>query len=324
MSAAQPKTTTLYGLLIKPEASYNAGGAVAGATDGVLLSEPAEMTINYMNDGARGRDPGSGATRKRVKPSGRSGETTFKVEGRGRGEAYAAGAMPEANALLRASGHAAALDVTVGAETVTYTPISDPTTFASSTAEAYARGQKYPLTGILCDFNFTAEAGDRLMLEFPTLGLVGIPSDTAVPAISYPGADPPKVENIALTLGAYSPVVQSVNFKAGRKRTPRKNGNATAHGGWAMGGRESTLEIVIEAEALGTWNPYQLREDGTSVAVSMVIGSVKYNIIEFTAPVAQIITVQDGSDDEVATWTITLSLAPSAPGENDDYSLIYR
>src|SRR5690606_14611283 len=133
-------------LLAKVEASYAAGGSVAPATDGILLAEPAEMAIDYVHDGARGRANGTTGTLKRAGPSGRFGDVTFSIEGRGRGSAYGASALPEVNALLRASGHSATVVATPGSETVTYAPVSDKANFASAVLGGYARGQLYSLT----------------------------------------------------------------------------------------------------------------------------------------------------------------------------------
>jgi hypothetical protein len=315
------KLITLFGLLIKTEASYNAGGSLAAGVDGVLLMEPAEMSIGYVHAGERGRAPGSGGTLKRGAQSGRFGETTFKVEGRGRGAAYSASALPEINALMRASGHGATVVVTAGVEKVTYAPVSGG--FASGVLEGYARGQKYPITGAYSDFGFAIDGPGFLVFEFATSGLLGLPTDVAVPAITYVGADPPKAESIALTIGAWSPVVRSLNFKANRRRSARANVNSAGHQGFSMGGRGPVLEITVEAPSLATFDPYTARQLATAYAVDLQVGQTQYNRIAFSAAQAQISEVSDGADEETALWTLTMPCSPTTPIANDDYQLVF-
>jgi hypothetical protein len=317
------KLVTLYGLLIKLEASYNAGGGVAAATDGVLLMEPADLSIGYVHEGERGRAPGSGGRLRRGRPSGKFGETTLKVEGRGRGSAYGASALPEVHALMRLSGHNAVVDSTLSSEKVTYTPASALADFGSGVAEGYARGQKYPLTGIYADFGFTIDGPGFLVFEFPISGLVGTVADASVPAITYSGAEPPKAVSIALTIGAFSPVVRSVSFKANRKRSARADVNAPGHKGFSMGSREPEMEIVVEAAALATFDPYAARDQATQYAVELTVGDTQYNRMKFTAAKAQIANVVDGEDEETALWTLTMPLAPSTPVANDDYEFAF-
>jgi hypothetical protein len=315
------KLITLYGLLVKTEASYGAGGAVAAGTDGVLLMEPADMTIGYVHAGERGKAPGSGGQLKRGAQSGQFGETSFKVEGRGRGTAYGASALPELHALMRLSGHSATVDASIGAEKVTYAPVSAKADFASAVAEGYARGQKYPLTGIYGDFGFSIDGPGFIVFEFPISGLIGIPTDVSVPAITYIGADPPKAESIGLTIGAWSPVVRSLKFNANRKRSPRANVNNPGHQGFNMGGRAPQLEIVVEAAPLATFDPFTARKNATPYAVALEVGSTQYNRIGFTAAQAQIADVAEGADEDAALWTLTMPCSPTTPIANDDYQV---
>jgi hypothetical protein len=317
------KLITLFGILAKTEASYNAGGSPSASTDGILLSEPADLAINYAHDGARGRANGTGGTLKRGAQSGRSGETTLKVEGRGRGAAYSASILPEINALMRASGHGATVVTTGGSESVTYAPVSDRASFVSAVLEAYARGQKYPLTGVYADLSFSIDGPGFLMFEFALSGIVGIPTDVAVPTITYQSTIPPKADAITYTLGSWSPIVKSLSFKANRKRSPRARLNTPGHKGWSMGGRAPELEIVVEAVALSTFDPYTAREAGTSYASALVVGATQYNRFKHNAPVVQITNVEDDADEETALWKLTLALAPSSPTANDDYTAIF-
>lgn len=314
------KLITLFGLLAKTEASYGAGGALAAATDGILLAEPALLTPQYAHDGARGRAPGSGGRLRRGKQSGRFAEGPLRVEFRGRGAAYGPAALPEINALMRLSGHSATVDATPAAEKVTYAPVSSG--FASGVLEGYARGQKYALTGVYGDFSFSIDGAGFLVFEFPISGLIGLPTDVGVPAITYLGTTPPKAESIGLSIGAWNPVVRSVSFTANRRRSPRADVNSPGHKGWSLGGREPQLEITVEEAPLATFDPYAARENGTEYAVDLTVGSVQYNRAKFNAGQCQIVNVTEGEDEETALWTLTLACNPSSPIANDDYELV--
>lgn len=318
-----PKSITLFGLLAKLEASYNDGGVLAAATDGILLSEPAQLVPNYAHDGARSRANGTGGTLSRAAPSGRFGDVTIMNEARGLGAAYGAAALPEANVLLRASGHSATVDATPGSESVTYRPISDHTAYASAVIEAYARGEKYPLTGVYGDFNFSMDGPGFLMLEFPISGLMGLPTDVAVPVITYPTVKPPKADSITLAIGAWNPVVQSLRFRANRRRSPRHRLNAGGHRGFSMGGRAPELEVVVEQPALATFDAYAARDQATEYAIALQVGATQFNRMKFNAAVGQIVNIDPTDDDETPLWTLTIALSPSSPTADDDYEFVF-
>lgn len=315
------KLVTLYGLTGKTEASYKAGGALA-LTDGILLAEPANMTIDFVHDGARAPNPGNSGQARRAKPSGASGAFAAKIEAAGAGATYSASVLAQVlHTLMRISGHGATLDSTAGAQKYTFAPVSSG--FASGVLNAYARGQLYPLTGAYADFSFSFDGPGFLMMEFAVQGLIGAVSDVSVPAITYPNhAVPPKCENIALSIGGTSFVVRKGSFKANRKISPRADVNAAGHAGFTLGTRAPTLELTVEAKALATFNPYTLRENGTVQAVTFTVGGTQFNRLVFTASQAQITGVTEEADEDTALWTLAFALSTSGPAAEDDYSLV--
>jgi hypothetical protein len=316
------KILILYGLLAKKEPSYNAGATLSAATDGVQLAEPAEATLSYVHDGARGTAPGNAGTLKRVAQSGGSAEISLSVEGRGLGSAYGASALPEIDALLRAAGHGATVVTTSGAETVTYAPVS--ASFASLALECYSRGQKWPMSGAYLDMGFSLDGPGLLMFNFDVSALFTIPTDVSCPSITYSAVSPPKGESIAMAIGSWSnAVVRKLSFKANRARSPRANVNAAGHAGFSPGRRAPTLEVTVEACALATFDPYTVRKNATSLALSMLVGATLYNKIAFSAAQAQLVDVKEESDEATALWTLSFALATSTPVANDDYSLVY-
>lgn len=318
------KLVTLFGLLLKTEASYNAGGALSTPSDGVLLMEPAKMPYSYAHEGERGRAPGNGGRLRRGRPSGLHTEFEVKVEGRGRSDLYSAtNIASDLHNLLRISGHSATLDATLGAEKYTFAPVSDVAQMASGVAEGYARGQKYPMQGLYATWGWEIDGPGFMVHTFNLSGLVSLPADASVPAIAYLDTDPPKAVNVGLTLGGWAGgVVRSASFTQGRSKSARANINSAGHQGFAPGGREPEIKVTIEAVALATFNPYQLRDAGTVIDFGLAVGNVKYNIQDFKAPRCQIVGVEEGEDENTATWELTLQPYASTPGALDDYTFI--
>src|SRR5919108_140678 len=79
---------------------------------------------------------------------------------------YSASVLPSLHTLLRIAGFDAAIDVTGGAEKVTYTPTPGQTGFGSGVFDAYGRGQKFPLTGGYADLKISAEDENAPLFEF--------------------------------------------------------------------------------------------------------------------------------------------------------------
>lgn len=334
---APQKLNTIYALLAKLEASYNAGGAPSPTTDGILLEERPKLTLAYANDGAR---PATGLTlghQRRAKPTGRTGSFPVKHAAKGAGAAYSASVWPSLHVLLRAAGFDAAVDTTLGAEKYTYTPTPGPTGYASASLSAYLRGELVPLTGVLADLTSWAFQGPHVpVFEFALQGLVGAISDAGVPAITYPGLalDAPRAVNVTFTLGNLTQaVVRSATLKLGRKLTPRLDVNSAAgHAGFAPGERAPTLEVVYETPALATTpftaaatiDPYQLYDAGTPVACSLAIGGTQYDKYHWAFPAAQIEKAPEEADDgPVACTKLSLQLNPSTIAANDDLSIIF-
>jgi hypothetical protein len=192
----------------------------------------------------------------------------------------------------------------------------------SAAGELYSRGQKWPVTGVYADMGFEIDGPGLMIFEFPFMGLVSIPTDVAVPSITYNATQPPKAESVALAIGAWAtPVVRKVGFKANRKASPRANINNPGHAGFSPGHRDPQLTITVEAAALATFDPYTLRDNATPQLVTFTVGATQYNKIKFTAAQAQIIEVAEERDEDTALWTLTFTCPPSNNVLNDDYSL---
>jgi hypothetical protein len=330
-----PKAVTIIGLQAKVEASYNAGGVTAAATDGIQLAEFLDLQPAYANDGTRPAPPGTLGVQRRATPSGRFGKGTAKVEPRPFGAAYSAANRPNVSTLMRIAGHDETITTTLNAEKVVYTPTAGPTAFASGVLDLFARGEQYHLTGVYSDLNFAfAKAGDVPIFEFPLMGLMATAiADASVPAITYPSQDPPTAVNIGFSLGLLTaPKIRTIQFKMARKLGDRLDANSTAHAGFGPEHRVPQLDVTMEALPLtaspflaaGAIDPYQLYESANANAIAFSFGTVQYKRIKFAAPAAQImVEPKPVKEAQAAVWTLSFQLNPSALGLNDEYSITF-
>lgn len=328
------KTIYVFGACALTEASYGAGGSPAPATDGVLLDANPEVTVAYANDGTRAMPPGTQGYQPRAVPSGRTGSGSFKVRMAGAGVAYSATKKPRAHTLLRAAGFDPTLDATVGAEKYTYALTPGPTGYSSAVLDLYSRGEKQTLSGAYADWSLAADGDEIPLWDFTLHGLLGLPTDVAVPAITYDSVVGPKSVGTLLTLGlATGLIVRKWSLKGGREINPRINQNTAAgHAGFAIGKRTPQLDITVEAStrpatpynAASALDPDQLFEHASSLAWQLAIGSVQYNKCTVAGPAAQLMAAPKlNADGPTALWELSLQLNPSALGLNDELSLVY-
>lgn len=334
------KLPIIIGLVGKVEASYNAGGALSTATDGIQLAGPATPTPEYAFDGGRRGPPGTGGHQRRLKPHGKACSVPVQHEAKGPGVAYTASVLPSVHTLLRIAGFDAAVDTTATLEKVTYTPTPGQTGFASGVFDAYGRGQKFPLTGAYADLRITADDDNAPLWEFMLKTLHGAVSDVAVPAITYPALsiDPPKSTNIGFTLGNFvNGVVRKWSFSLGRQIGARRNQNgSTGHGGFSPSGRPArtpTMEVTVEATSLqatpfhaaSAIDPYRLYEEGTELDASIAIWGAQYNKWKMKPGKVQLMAPPVEDEDEGgALWTLLLQCNPTALNANDDVSFIFE
>jgi hypothetical protein len=328
-----PKLAMITGVLLKAESTYLAGGtAPAAATDGVLIRDEATAEISFLNDGDRGKWPGTGGSKLNGPQTGAQVAVPFVVEGRGAGAAYSASIKPpDLFVLMQMSGHAWTLDTTAGAQKYTAKPISSSSgsAYTSAYGEFYEGAQKWPVVGGYADVSVKFDANDFLLFSFATQGVLGAAgvTDGTCPVITTAVTFPPKVVNTQLAIGAWTtPIMKSGEFKAGREISARADGGGSSsngHAGYSMGGRAGTLTLTVEQVALSTFNPYTARAAGTSYLVQLTVGSTQFNRVVLKWAQAQITDVKEGKDGSTKTWELTLKCATSGPYVDDDYEFAW-
>lgn len=322
-------------LLIKAEPSYNAGGTLAAATDGILVTDDLVPSHEYAHDGSRKQPPGMAGYMRRVAPAGPRLSLPFGHEAKGAAAAYSASVVPSAHRAFLASGFDGAVTTTPGSEKWDYTPTPLTGTPTSLVAEVYGRKQKYPVTGVYLNIE-SIEFGDGVPLwNFLLRGLRGTVADAALPAITYPTltTEPAKSAGMALTLGGFTTnaIVRGGSFRMNRELGWRANKNAASgDAGLSPGRRTPQLEVLIEAPNLvGTpfhsaagIDPYQLYEAATEIAGQINFGSVQFNRWKLIFGQLQLMAPPvEESDEGAALWRLQFQCNPTSVNNNDDVTI---
>lgn len=322
--AAPSKIVKGFGWLSKLEGSYNAGGSLSTATDGINLEELATLALTPANDGARPMPPNAGGYQRRVAPSGFVGDLSAKVAPKGSGAAYSASVFPQIHTLLRSSLMNAAVTTTGGLEKWDYTPCAITDTPASNVQSLYERGQLYAIQGVLGDWTLTIDGPSVPVFDYKGMGLapaVPIVSDAALPTITYPASsiDPPKSTNVAFTYGSFTPVLRKLVLKWGRKVNPRLDINVGGHAGFWGVTRTPTLDITYETPVAGTFDSFAAFTAANQSTWTLTVGTAQYNKYTIFGPSGQPTGFpQESADGDVSLTTLSLQLNPSSLGANDE------
>lgn len=303
----------LQAMLAKIETVYGTDPTPTGAAN-AILAEDVRLQPMEGQDVVRGHERPYLAARPTI-PAGLHAKLSFKVEVKGSG---AAGTAPAWGVLLRACAMA---ETIVAATSVTYNPVSSA--HESATFYFNSDGTNYKLTGARGTFKYVMTAQGVVYLEFEFTGLFSQPAAMAMPTATY-GTQLTQMPQVATTantptgsIGAYSPVIRSFSFDAGNKVTPRMLIRSESV---IIPERSEMIDMVIEAPALATYNPFSLAAAQTSQAISLVHGTGAGKICTLSVPIAQVqrptgLSEQDG----VVEWP--LKFIPLATAGNDQFTL---
>lgn len=313
------KTITIIGALAKVEASYAAGATFSNTTDGFELAEWSQVTVEYDDNGIRTNPPSSAGYIKKAAPSGGRGSGAMRTEIKGAGAAYSASVLPKGfHAMAQASGYTATITTTGGSEKVEYAVTNYPTVaWGSDALELYARGTKYPFSGVYADLEIGAEGPGFAYATFNWQGILGTIADANAPTITYITAvTPPKSAGSGIfTFGNFvNAKIRSWKFILGREVFARGNMSGA---GLGAGRITPQLEVTIETTALTTTpfhaasaiDPFNLFSAATDAALQIAIGATQYNKYKLVSTSAQLMAPPAESEDgQVALTTLTFQL----------------
>lgn len=236
-------------------------------------------------------------------------------------EIYASGtAATEAawGRLVKACGHAVTIDSTVGAETVTYTPVSvdhDSAVFGFKHGPGYrlCRGARGNLS-----LDFSIDNFMRANLELT--GIYATPVAPPGTSADYSAFRDPVLltpENWAVMFNGVAVRTKQITMNRGVQLKAANASNNYREVG--ITGHAPTGTIRVYAPDLATFNPYALRDNNTKVTLLSLVGSAQYERVEFGAPAVAVTAVTEANEDGALVYDMTIRYDPVAG--NDNYYL---
>lgn len=297
-------------ILFKIEASYGVDAAPAGANAFLMTN----VSFSPMEGEDVSRDlelPYLGA--QAMIPVGLRGRLRGRVELAGSGTA---GTAPAWGPMLRAC---AVAETITPATSVVYNPISDG--MESGTLYFWMAGTRHVLTGCRgqCTIRFTAQG--LPYLEFDMLGLWSEPSEQARPAPVLTGFRPPVVVTHAntpdFTIDAVSMVLREAVLALNNQVEPRLLVGSESI---LITDRADAFTARVEAVPVSTFDPYDLANDQTKIAVELVHGTAAGSIVTLSVPAAQLKRLSGYEEaQKIAEWP--LELVPLPVSGNDQWTL---
>lgn len=234
--------------------------------------------------------------------------------------AGAAGTAPKYGPLLRAC--ALAEVVSAGVD-VQYSPVA--TGEESVTHYWHMDGDRAKLLGARGTLGADFVHGQKPMWRFDYLGLFTTePAAQALPALTMTGWQPPKagsaVKTPTFTLGGTALKLHSLSINLNVDRVFR---DYTNHNAVEVTGRENGVrgELVVMAEALGTWNPFSIAAAETQAALQLIHGVGAGNIVQVDAPKVQILQPNYDTVDGQAAIRCNLLFAENAGNDEVKFTV---
>ncbi len=277
----------------KVETTYNTD-AVPAATDAILVQEPTPPASEGLRMNERPVVSANISPKQSIY-GGRLATVSFTAEMKGSGTA---GTAPEIDALLRACGFASTV---VATTSVTYKPAS--TGHESCTLYYYLDGTRHILTGCRGTVTFALETGALPMASFTMTGHVANPTDTAIVTPTYDSTVPAPLINVPFAVGAYSAVINALNFDMGTTiATPADISSADGYGDVQITAYAPTGSFDPENVLAATNDFYADFIAGTNRALTTgAIGGTAGNKLQFDMPAIYYNDISHADRDGVAT-----------------------
>jgi hypothetical protein len=233
--------------------------------------------------------------------------------GRGAGAAYSASVLPPGDAFWVGSGLARTVVTTGGSEAVTYQSIDSG--MQTITLYCYSANKLFRLIGCVVQPKLSVEVYKRGFLDFDVTGKIAVaPIESAIPSpLTFNQVVPPEFVSAAVSIGSWNQssteplALISASYDFGTAIADLSSAGATdGLAGWLITDRNATQEMVVNAMALATFDPFaQARLGGANpLLTAWQIGNVQYNRMQFNArwtPRAP----REGTRNGVKTYTLS-------------------
>lgn len=300
-------------LLAKAEVTYGVDATPTGAANAILATE-AELTPIEADEVSRNLYlPFLG--QQETLWSGHRTIMKFKVEMAGAG---AAGTAPGYGPLLRACGFAETLTALTKAD---YEPVSEG--FESASLYMNLDGVNHVMLGARGSVKFNLKPKEIPRFEFELQGLLGPIADVVLPAQTFAAFQKPLVVGKANTpvfsIHGLSAIAESFDVDVAHQVEPRF---LIGQDSIEIVGRAMSASAVVEATSLAEKNWFAIALARTKGAIAVQHGTVAGNIVEVSAPAAEIGKPAYGATQGIRNLTLPLSLIPVAG--DDEFKLTVR
>lgn len=225
-----------------------------------------------------------------------------------------AGTAPDWVVLANACGF---YNTNVAVTSDTLKPDDTPTT--SCTIWVYKDGIKYALTGCRGEMKLSLESGKIGILQFEFQGKYALPTDVTFPAsVTLDSTKPVPVLGATFTFGSYAAIANKLELALNNEIVKNTSFNQ-AYGveSFEITKRDPSGSMTVNAVLRATSNAdfWSYMENGTTKALSIVIGGTAGNIATITAPICVVRTIKNGNQGGIATWEVEFQLARSSGGD---------
>lgn len=288
--------------------------SVEGTAEAITVADAGILAIDPKFDGdikmySRDNVKTNSLSKLQSIPGQKMGTISFKAELKGPAAAYSATVKPALGMYLRACGFAETVDVTPGAEKVTYLPAS--TGVPCLTMWLYEDGAVRKLVGCRGTVSFSGKIGEPIFADFKFTGVYdGCPA-LAMITPTLEASTPPVLLNAALTIDAYAAIFETFSVDMGNDVQLRPSANSAAgYLSAQIADRKPTgkldPEMVLPAgyDFMGKW------EGGAPAVLSLgPIGAVNYNRFTMGAPKCVYTKVGEGDRGGIITADLDIQLA---------------
>ncbi len=299
-------------VLAKIETAYGTDAVPTGAANAIRMKG---VTIEPMAGGEVSRDlilpylghQGVILTNKHVKIEG-------QIELAGAG---AAGSVPGYGPVLRACGLAQTINA---GSSVDYDPVSSG--HEGMTCYYNLDGVRHIVLGAKSNLSVDMSPQNIPYLKVSITGLLGTITDAALPVPTFTNFMTPRIAsnaNTSISLHGFSVSVDKLSLDIGNRVEPRLPiGPESAE----IVDRQASGSVSIEATTLAEKNWFDIADQRTRGALSIIHGTVAGNIVEITAPAVEIGRPSYGDSQGILSYNLPLMLCSNAG--NDEIKIRVR
>jgi hypothetical protein len=250
-------------------------------------------------------------------PGARMASLSFSAEVMGRGVAYAALTLPRLDPYYRACGLVPEIDVTPGAEKVTYKRASAniPSMTQAFLDDDDAGGAVIKkIAGARGNVKHRATTGGQLFADFTFMGVYLDVADGAQLAASYDDVMPPQLLAAQFALAGYAASINSFETDLGNKVAGVPDMNAASgYKAFRITDGDTRGRFDPEAVKVATYDYYGKWKAGLTGALSIgPFGPAQYNKIKITAPKLVTTKVSEGEREGQQINNVEFQLAMNA------------